>query len=87
MPLHLHLFKHWPKGFHKWKGGLKWRTRTRGVLRACCLSLITHFPSQPLFLTGRASYRSMLNLLVPTPTFHSVPSSTAYTCDKVKISY
>lgn len=71
VPLHFHLLKGCPNGLPKCRGELK-RARTRAVPRACCLPLMTHLPSQPLFLSGRASYRSIPNLPVPTPMSHPV---------------
>ena len=47
--------------------------RDKEVLRACCPSLITHLPSQPLFLSGKASYSSIPNSPVPSPAFHTIP--------------
>lgn len=67
VPLYLHLWKCVLKGFHKWKGGLN---RDKDKSSQSLLSFSNN--TQQLFLSGRANYRSIPNLLVPTPTLHTI---------------
>lgn len=87
MPLHLHLVKGWPKGSHKWRGGLEHGTRTRAVLGACRHSLITHLHHSHYFCLERPVIEAFQIYLFLIPHFTPSPSSTAHTCDEVKIRY